>query len=139
MHSFASILLSLNIAAAALWTKNVRRVGSVEVPYIHVVRGSLSRMFRFSSTRRQLYNHHWTIGCIHGFFRFSTIVLSRFFLNLRAAASPMPTSHIFTQAAQEFSFSLRFGIGEETDNEGESYTGELEHDEEAEHDIDILP
>ncbi|KAI0726958.1 hypothetical protein C8Q72DRAFT_485893 [Fomitopsis betulina] len=97
------ILLSLNIAAAALWTKN-----------------SFQDVSLFFHT-------------------FSTIVLSRFFLNLRAAASPMPTSHIFTQAAQEFSFSLRFGIGEETDNEGESYTGELEHDEEAEHDIDILP
>ncbi|EPT00047.1 hypothetical protein FOMPIDRAFT_1016759 [Fomitopsis schrenkii] len=69
-----SLLLSLNIAAVALWTK----------------------------TDISLFFH-----------TFSTIVLSRFFLNLRAAASvtlppTMPSSLSFAHAVEEFGCSLRF-------------------------------
>lgn len=51
MHSSGSLLLSLNIAAVALWTKTVSRIRSMEVPYIDIVCESLSRTSRFSSIR----------------------------------------------------------------------------------------
>lgn len=81
--------------------------------------------------------------------RFSTIVLSRFFLNLRAAASvtlppTMPSSLSFAHAVEEFGCSLRFVTDEKNGAyKGEVDAGELEHGEEtsefsSQHDIDNI-